>query len=341
MRGIGPMLVGLDDGYDHTKVCTVERSDRFATAVSTTRKRTARVLAHDGPEDLAYLIGNEEFTVGAHVQTPLDTRSDDYPYSAASLAVAMEAIRRVAPATVKVHVVTGLPLNRFFDPNGRLNQDKVDRKARGWCRPIKTIQGVALPQITQVTVIAQAVAAWFDFIIDDNMREKEDVMNDHMAVVDIGGRTTDLAVFNMTDLNMRTSGTLDYGMLNVSDEVVRFIEDRHPGVSPSRDMVVKAMQQRIAHVGANSYDVTGQIGDGKRILADRIAEFVRRRLGGDIHHLKRILFVGGGSSELKAEILQRFSSACFPSGDPQMSNVKGMLKYGFAVQGTESAPDAA
>jgi hypothetical protein len=92
--------------------------------VSTTRKRAARVLAHDRPADLVYLIGNEEFTVGAQVQTPLDTRSDDYPYSAASLAVAMEAIRRVAPATVKVHVVTGLPLNRFFDPNGH--------SVRGW-----------------------------------------------------------------------------------------------------------------------------------------------------------------------------------------------------------------
>lgn len=341
MRGIGPMLVAVDDGFDYTKVCSMERSDRFATAVSATRKRTARLIGQDRTDTLTYLIGDEEFVVGAQVQDPLDTRSDHHPYSAASLSIAMEAIRRVVPAPVKVHVVTGLPLSRFFDSNGDVYQENVDRKARGWCRPVRTAQGVPLPQITQVTVIAQAVAAWFDFIIDDDMRERHDVMHDHMAVVDIGGRTTDLAVFKMTELDMRTSGTLDYGMLNVSDEVVRFIEDKHPGVSPSREMIVKAMQQRTAHVGPNSYDVTNEIERGKRSVIDKIDEFARRRLGGDLHHLKRILFVGGGSTELKAEILRRFPSACFSSSDPQMSNARGMLKYGRITHGAESAPSAA
>jgi hypothetical protein len=95
MSGIGPMLVAVDDGYDTTKVCTRERSDRFPTAVTAARRRTARLLGSDRMDELSYLIGDQEFTVGAHVQDPLDTRSDQYPYSPASLAVAMEAIRCV------------------------------------------------------------------------------------------------------------------------------------------------------------------------------------------------------------------------------------------------------
>lgn len=341
MSGIGPMLVAVDDGYDTTKACTRERSDRFPTAVTAARKRTARLLGSDRMDDVSYLIGDQEFTVGADVQDPLDTRSNQYPYSPASLAVAMEAIRRVAPAPVKVHAITGLPLNRFYDSNGNIHGDNVDRKTANWYQPVKTAQDVPLPKIAEVTVIAQAVAAWFDFVIDEAMQEKHDVINDHMAVVDIGGRTTDLAVFRMSELDMRTSGTLDFGMLNVADEVARFIEDKHPGVPLQKDMLVKAMRQRIVQVGPDSYDVGVHIERGKQRVADRLQEFVSRRLGGDSHLVRRILFVGGGSTELKAEILRRFPSACFPAGDPQMANARGMLKYGHVVREAQRSATAA
>lgn len=339
MHNIGPMMVAVDDGYEFTKACSRDRADRIATAVSNTASRTAKVLDRPLDRDSVYSVDGVQYTVGEHVEEPMDTRFDGFPYSAANLAVAMDAIRRVVPSSAKVHVITGLPLNRFYDANGEVRQDISDRKAQAWCRPVQSPRGTYLPAITQVSVIAEAVAAWFNYVFDDQMHERTDVIDDCMAVVDIGGRTTDLAVFKHSQLDMTTSSTLDHGMLDVSADVARVLEDSCPGATFSRDFINNAIRTGIVSVGADQHDLRPVVTQARRVLVDKIYQFTESRLRKTKYMLKRILFVGGGASALAQDLRIKYPAAEF-AADPQMANVQGMLKYGLVVYGTEGTQAA-
>lgn len=338
MSGIGPMLVAVDDGYDYIKVWTRERSDRIPTAVSLTTRTTANLLDRRDTRERVYEIDGASYAVGPDVLEPMDTRYEDFPFSPANLAVAMDAIRRVVPSPVMVHVVAGVPLNRYYDRNGDVRHSMVDRKSAAWLRTVRASSGAPLPVIAQVSLIAEAVAAWFDFVIDDAMQERSDLVDDYMAVVDIGGRTTDVAVFENGDLDMRQSGTLDHGVLDVSSEVSRVLEDRYTGMRQFPWSVVEpAIRTGQALIGSATVDVSAEVASQKRVLVERVAQFMQSRFGNNAPLIKRVLFVGGGSSTLEPELRRMFPSAVF-ARDPQLANARGMYKYGamMCVIGTRT-----
>ena len=137
MSGIGPMLVAVDDGYDYIKVWTRERFERIPTAVSLTTRTTASLLDRRDARERVYEVEGANWAVGPDVLDPMDTRYEDFPFSAANLAVSMDAIRRVVPSPVMVHVVAGVPLNRYYDRSGSVRHSVVERKSLAWRRPIR------------------------------------------------------------------------------------------------------------------------------------------------------------------------------------------------------------
>jgi plasmid segregation protein ParM len=239
------------------------------------------------------------------------------------------------PAEATVRVVTGVPLNRYFTSSGEVRESVLTRKVQAWLRGVRDPQGARLPEIIDVTVVAQAVAAWFDFIIGANMQVDDALMNDYMAVVDIGGRTTDVAVFEHGEADMRQSGTLDHGVLDLAAAITRQLEDRYPSMSRLPQAIVEsAINSGVATLGSTTIDVSEVLEREKRALIERIAVFVASRYGSNAPLIKRVLFVGGGSVALRNQLRARFPNAVFAE-DPQMANARGMLKYGYVSSGEE------
>ena len=76
-----------------------------------------------------------------------------------------------------------------------------------------------LPRIVSVDVVPEAVAAWFDFVIGRDLQLNSQRYAEYTAVVDNGGRTTDVAVVKDGEVDLRQSGTLDVGTLELGGVV--------------------------------------------------------------------------------------------------------------------------
>lgn len=326
-------LVAIDDGFDFTKAVTRSKGARIPTAYTVNPSAKVAVMGSGHDTEHVYEIEGVRYAVGPNVAGS-DTRFEEFPYHPANLAVAMDAIRRVVEPGARVHVIAGVPLNRFYMPSGDINGSVPSKKTQSWSRTVRSLRGPALPQICKVAVIAEAVAAWFDFVIDRNFVTRDEVVNDFMAVVDIGGRTTDIAVFQDASINMELSGTLDSGVLEIQKRVMDILSVRFPGTRFPRALLMDAVKFGEARLGTGAIDISEDVLDGQRSLAANIELFMRAKFGNQMPLMKRVLFVGGGADALKYELVKRFPRAVFAE-DAQMANARGMLKFGVTVAGFE------
>jgi plasmid segregation protein ParM len=188
------------------------------------------------------------------------------------------------------------------------------------------MSGASLPQIVDVTVIPEAVAAWFDYVIGSDLRLDDKRFGELTAVVDIGGRTTDVAVVREGDVYLRQSGTLDLGMLTLAAAVRRLVEEQFPGIPRrSHSCIETAVRRGEIRIADRQIDVSGTLEREKRDILERIGEFLVSLYGGSMTDIQRVLFVGGGSVLLEPQLRRRFPKAMFPE-DPQMANARGMWK---------------
>lgn len=322
-------LVAVDDGYDFTKVVTKTNAIRIPTAYSLKPGNTIAVMGDPNDQETVYEIEGVQYAVGPDVAT-CDTRFEEFPYHPANLAIAIDAIRRAVEPGAAVHVIVGLPLSRFYLPTGEQNTSVAVKKTAAWSKLVKAVNGSPVPRIIRVSVIAEAVAAWFDHVIDDNFVARQELLHDFMAVVDIGGRTTDIAVFQKKNMKGELSGTLNSGVLAVQEKIEKLLAAKLPDTEFSRSELIEAMRTKKVELGNSSIDVSKEVLDAKRSLVSQIDVFMKSKFGSQMPKMKRILFVGGGAEALWVELKERFPNAVF-APDPQMANARGMLKFAIAV----------
>lgn len=325
---ISPMIVAIDDGYHSCKVVTRDRQTCLPTAVTRASRLTARAMS--GPSvsnERCYEIEGSVYTVGADVLDPIHTRFAEFPYSAANLAVAMDALRRVLAPGAAAHVVTDVPFNWFYAANGQKRNSDLARKISAWGRSVRELSGVVLPRIVSVDVVPEAVAAWFDFVIGRDLQLDSQRYAEYTAVVDIGGRTTDVAVVKDCEVDLRQSGTLDVGTLELAGVVRRVVEDQFPG-TPGRSctFVESAIHNGVVRIGGREIDIRGSLERTKSDLLDRIADYLAGLYGRSMHDIRHVLFVGGGSALLETPLRRRFQRAEF-ADEPQMANARGLWKF--------------
>ena len=78
-------------------------------------------------------------------------------------------------------------------------------------------------------VIPEALAAWYDYVIveqDDGVTLDTDRVSEPVAIVDIGGRTTDYVVVKEQGILHASSGSLQCGMLNVKYSALPMVSRR-------------------------------------------------------------------------------------------------------------------
>src|SRR5690606_30756236 len=120
-------------------------------------------------EDLVYETADGEYvTITAeHALAPaVDTRTSDYPTSSPNRALVMHALRKanIGP-NENLSIVTGLPVNRFYRA-GERNDPLIEAKRQSLLRPVKNTSGLQVIQVVKHQVISEAVAAYYDALLD-------------------------------------------------------------------------------------------------------------------------------------------------------------------------------
>ena len=320
------IYVGVDDGFRQTKIVT-------SNGVSLSIPSTARVgftLTAIGKDDAGmggYESEGRQFTVDAEIDGE-DTRYDDYAFNEINRVLVNHALQLAGMGGKEIRLATGLPFQSFYSPGtSEPNQALIDQKKANLAIEVKPLNGQLPPKIIRQQVTAQGLAAVIDYFTDDqgNLRDGIDV-NAPVAVLDIGGRTTDtVTVYGGGKLDHVSSGTANIGISNVYDHMENELK-RKFSVSKIRlatlDHVARHRTIRLRGV---DHDVSGIVNSAVAEIGAQVIREAKRRIG-DAAEMQSVILVGGGAM-LMREVISKEYPHCVVPHAPELANARGMRKY--------------
>lgn len=349
--------VGCDDGHFAIKICAGR--DKYFTVPS--RVIAGQELVSDDQgntnEDLLFEVAPNEFvTIVAYdgmSTKEIDTRDPDFALSSANRALVYHGLNRcveegIIPEGIDVNMISGLPVDRFYSSDGKPDSEFIDKKAKSLTMPISNKGGAYLPTVAKHLVISEAVASYFDALYDFEGNENEDFKLDSedapIAVVDVGGKTLDVAVVREggNGLYFSRSGTTDAGVLyfyrSLNEAIIKHFQKMYPDAqlepfsNKDLDSIVKSGSARCY----TRHDVSNIVNKELDDFASRVRSFIQPKIG-DGARFGRILFVGGGANLLHDRLPLVFPnvplaaiSAKTPTDDlnesSTFSNARGMYK---------------
>ena len=325
--------VGLDDGYAFTKVALPD--GRLIAIPSRARIGPAGVtwMREEHQRIFEYDTGGTRYSVGAVDGEP--THFEGYPTSGLNRVTVQHALQQAGLAGRSIHMVSGLPVAAFYRNDGQRRQQAIQRKRESLqmtVEPVSTSGQARKPGLKACVafheVIPEALAAWYDHVIvmtEDGVTLDADRVSAPLAIVDIGGRTTDYVVVQDQGVVHSSSGSLDRGMLTVKIQVANQIQAHFDVDRLGEQRLAHAVETHSLRLHGREHDVSAIVCAAKRELVERLYAETRRQLGLGAE-LDGVLFVGGGSAALAADIADWFPNQRI-ADHPVFANARGMLKY--------------
>lgn len=321
--------VAIDNGYADQKIAYwVEgenNSKRIEVHSYPSRAQMGAVnISIDGKSAGVYDVDGDAWTVGKDVTDPESIRSEKYAFSELNAVLVNHSLIASGFAGKSVRVATGLPFEHMYK-DGQPDQDLVDRVKKSITVGVIPRGDLEPASISSHVVYPESTAAFVDYAVDEHTGEMSKSIETGVAVVDIGGNTTDITYINSNNtINVDRSGSKHVGVLNIRDRLKKLIQDRYK-VQEVRDVQLdKALRTGKCSIFGKEEDVLEQINQAKRQTLKKLMNWVEEMVG-DAGDLDYILFVGGGSAVLE-DLIKEYPHAIVPK-DPQFSNARGMLKY--------------
>lgn len=323
---INPMPVGIDDGYAYTKIALPDgrvhavpsRARLGHSGITWIRQAQQRVFEYE-TEGSVYSVGEVD---GA------PTRFEGYPVSGLNRVIVQHALQDAGLAGRTVHAVSGLPVSAFYRKNGEQRRETIGKKQDSLKRAVRPLAEGLSVGISFHEVIPEALAAWYDYVIveqGDGITLDADRLGVPVAIVDMGGRTTDYVVVKDQGILHASSGSLQCGMLDVKQRVAEGIQERFDLETLGEQIVAQAVEKRVVRLQGRDYDVAALVDVAKHEVIERLHAETRRQLGLGVE-LDRVLFVGGGAVTLREHIADWFPHQAIAQ-HPAFANARGMLKY--------------
>ena len=223
----------------------------------------------------------------------------------------------------RFEVATGLPLDQYF-VNGVVCEKNIELKHANVEKPVESQH--FKKTIKSKNVCPEAVSAWVDICFDDKGKAVQK-MTQPVAVVDIGGRTTDVAVVTPDfSIEPASSGTLKVGILDAYNLLNKKLMAQHY-LDSNIDIFVlsEAFKSNAIQIDMTKpRDIGHLVKEIKQSIAAKILREVERKID-KVPHLQGICFVGGGAEALRQN-LKTLGGNIFIPKDPVFSNCRGYLK---------------
>jgi plasmid segregation protein ParM len=331
-----PLKVGIDDGFAYTKLALPD--GRLFTIPSTARLGRSKVTWIDVAQRriFEYATDSSIYSVGEVDAQP--TRFDGYACSGMNRAIVQHALQQAGLEGAEVEAVSGLPVSAYYRRSGSLNAGAINDKLQNLLLPVKPRYEAVPIDIVFHRVIPEALAAWYDYVIVDEAGEAridEQRLRAPVAVVDIGGRTTDTVVVRDQGILHDASGSVEYGLLDVKEALACALQERFDVPDVSERALDRAVRTRKVRLYGREYDIAAELCAARQELVERIYAETRRQLGRGVE-LDCVLFVGGGAVALADHVSDWFTNQKI-ANEPAFANARGMQKYLAHVCDTSAA----
>jgi plasmid segregation protein ParM len=323
---IVPIPVGLDDGYAFTKLALPD--GRLMVIPSRARVGRADMTWIHGAEQRVFEYVTEDTVYSVGTVDGAATHFDGYAWSGLNRAVVQHVLQQAGFAGQTLHAVSGMPVSSFYRSNGEQRHEAINRKRESLKTAVQPLSEVLPAAIAFHGVIPEALAAWYDYVIqekDEVVTLDENRVSEPVAIIDIGGRTTDYVVVKEQAILHGSSGSLQCGMLNVKQHLADGIQARFDLENLSEQLVSNAVEHNRIRLQGRDHDVKDLAETAKREIVEQIFAETRRQLGLGVE-LDRVLFVGGGAVALAEHIANWYPHQAIAEY-PAFANARGMLKY--------------
>ncbi len=318
--------VGIDDGYAATKlalpdgrlITTPSRAQIGRSKVSWLNKTERRIFEYE-TDGSTYSVGDVDAA---------STRFEGYACSGMNRAIVQHALQQAGLAGSDIEAVSGLPVSAFYRSNGERRNGAITDKRQNLLQPVHPSGDLASVDIVFHEVIPEALAAWYDYVIVEKNGEAQldqTRVSVPIAVVDIGGRTTDTVVVRDQGILHQSSGSYRFGLLNVKQSLADALQARFDLDVVGDRLLTHAVQQKAVRLYGRDYDISTELSAAKHELVEQLYAETRRQLCSGIE-LDTVLFVGGGAVALADHICDWFPNQRIAE-QAAFANARGMLKY--------------
>lgn len=321
----GVVFAVVDDGFRQIKSLTsTGYSGSFASVA-----RSGFTLSTMGKEDAGiggYETGGRQFTVDPDLDGE-DTRFDDYAVSDINRVLVNHALHLAGLSGKQIVLGTGLPFQVYFSDDNSVNQKLLDSKSENLRVEVKSLSGAESPVIVNQMVFAQGLSACIDHVTDKHGNYRDDFdRSAPIAVVDIGGRTTDSVVLIGGDkVDHSVSGTGNVGISNVYDKISADLRARFDVARIRLVTIENAVRSGKIRFRGVEHDIADIVQNAVREVGPQILREVQRRIG-DAAEMSEVLLVGGGARLLEETMRDHYPHCVVPD-DPEFANARGMLKF--------------
>jgi len=329
-----PKHVGIDLGYGYVKVTDGTKEFVFPSTVGVgtdLRFNSLLMSFKKSTDNMVITVDNKKYFVGdlAVRQSPIVSRSmgrnrvEDI--NAKVLLLAGLALC-VENGEQKFNVVTGLPVDYY-------QQYKDD-----WALLMQGTHAIKfstgnqekpmLITIDKIQLIPQPFGTLYDRRLDTegNLVENE-LANLKVGIVDIGYKTSDLALAADLEFVGKQSSSSEIAMNTAYNMITQRIQDKFKLEKESYEMD-KVIESGVVRVAGVPHDISDFKREAFNALAEKIATEVNSIW--DKRELDVIMLTGGGGKAIAEYFLPKFPQAVLVN-DAQLANVRGYLKLANAL----------
>lgn len=248
-----------------------------------------------------------------------------------------------ASSSVPLNVVSGLPIGYFKENHKRFNDLLVGDHTVTYHSP----DGRQVDQkiiIKDVRMIPQPMGTILNLLMDERGKISEnDLAQKKIGVIDIGFRTTDLAIMDRLRFLNRGSKTIDTGISKAFSVIANMLRVKS-SVTVELCRLYRAAETGTISMRGHGISISKIRDQIFSQLATYIADEIDRLWAND-WDIEVIFLSGGGSRELASFLQPLITGNVIPvdtSQDLRLNNVKGYLKYGRHIwrnAGDDSMPE--
>lgn len=330
----------VDDGFFHTKVYA-GLGCKFSI-VSRARIGTSSTFSFLGGNNAVEYVTDEGHVYSVGAMETDSIANDLYHGSVLNRVLVNHSLICAGAGGQNVKLCTGLPLRNYFIGEAfDKNQALIDSKQLNFSKPLylrsknenggfEKIKG-SMPTIISNHVLPQGLAVWYDYIIDETPgKPNEPIFHSErktqdIAIIDIGGRTTDIAVVSDSQLDKKSCVSPKCGIHDIYDNLRDLLSNRIPPEVLNMKKIDACMQSKEIFYSGEKINIEQEIIEATNMVTEKLRSIINSAIGDKGKAIENILFVGGGSQALYPYLNDIYKHQILVDDAP-FANAKGMYK---------------
>lgn len=278
------LQIAIDDGSSYIKTA-YQSKHGLRTCITPSRVIRQAIVTETGYSDASYEIDGYQYSVVKQAVGTIPTNNREYQTSEANRVLINHAIKiaNYSDYFATCDIVLTIPVSQFFNPDGSVNNERIQEKIDNAKGEIKSLDNKKLAEIKKVYVMPEGVPAF------NHVKSENKLDDGRYLLVDIGGTTTDLVIID-------DNGEIE-NFLSINIGALAMIQEfKQHCLAKLR---LNELSEDLALGGLLSGLVAGQdMGNEARLCVRNFSAKLKDNVGqlGDLQLFDGVICSGGGST---------------------------------------------